>query len=379
MAYFVGMNQKAKIIGFHVLAWALFFSLVAAFVRGFGQNFSRFWAVPFLGFVSAYVALFYLNAWLLLPRLYLRKNYAAYFFIIALLLAVFYVAKPFDRLVLHNGSQVPNNNPRPLDGNRPPPAPIWNRDAPPPPPERNGEPPRQNVGPQPQELDIVSIVLFIAVWAASSVQQIMRQWQTSERRAAQAEADKVRAELRFLKAQINPHFLFNTLNNIYSLAIVKSDHTADAVLKLSSILRYVTDEVQHNFVPLQSEIDCVRAYIELQRLRLSKKVSVDFLAEGDTEDKKIAPLLLMTFIENAFKYGISNREECVIGIRLRANGQSIHFHCRNRIFPREEEKEREGVGINNAEKRLAYLYPEKYLLNIDTQSDYFTVDLTVNT
>ena len=368
-SYFVAMNQKAKIIGFHVLGWGLFFALVAAFVRGFGQSFAQFWALPFFVFVLAYAGLFYLNAGLLMPRLYLQKKYPVYFSIMLLLAVSFYVFKPFDRLVLHNASQPVEERP-PFNGAPPP-----NSDRPPP-PDRD-RPRREPGGRGVQDIDIVSVVLFVAVWAASSVQPIVRQWQTSERRAARAEADKVMAELQFLKAQINPHFLFNTLNNIYSLAITKSEHTAGAVLKLSSILRYLTDDVRNDFVSLQSEVDCARDYIALQNLRLSKKVTVDFSVEGDTHGKVIPPLLFMTFIENAFKYGISNHEECDIGIRIRAAEQNVHFYCRNRIFPREEETSREGVGINNARKRLAYLYGEKQLLHINTVNGCFTVDLTV--
>ncbi len=365
------MNQKAKMAGFHVLSWALFSALVAAFIRGFGQSFSQFWALPFFAFVLSYVALFYFNAQVLLPRFYLRKAYGAYVSAFVLLLLVFYFFRPFDRLVAHNNERPQNTRP-PFD--RPP---SFDRQGPPPPLPLNRNEPLQNAGRDAQDLDIVSIVLFIAVWSASSVQQIIQQWRNSERRAIRAEADKVTAELLFLKAQINPHFLFNTLNNIYSLAIVKSDHTADAVLKLSSILRYVTDDVQQGFVPLQSEVECVRDYIELQKLRLNKKATVEFIAEGATGDKKIAPLLLMTFIENAFKYGISNHEACTITISIRSDEKNIHLYCRNRIFPREEAVEREGVGIGNARKRLDYLYPKNYLLNIDTTNDCFTVDLTL--
>jgi LytS/YehU family sensor histidine kinase len=99
----------------------------------------------------------------------------------------------------------------------------------------------------------------------------MRQWLNKENWALQAEREKISAELSFLKAQINPHFLFNTLNNIYSLATVKSDRTPDAILKVSHILRYVIDEVGQNFVPLQSEISCIENYVELQKLRLTEK------------------------------------------------------------------------------------------------------------
>jgi two-component system, LytTR family, sensor kinase len=195
----------------------------------------------------------------------------------------------------------------------------------------------------------------------------------------QAEADKVNAELSFLKAQINPHFLFNTLNNIYSLSIVKSEQTPAAILKLSSILHYLTDDVRENQVPLPSEVDCVQNYISLQKLRLTDKVNVEFSVDGAREGKSIAPLLLMTFIENAFKYGISSHEPCTITIRLRTSERSIEFFCRNKVLVKNPTEERTGVGINNARKRLEYLYREKYSLSIHTEDEHFTVHLTLET
>src|SRR6201999_506982 len=103
-------------------------------------------------------------------------------------------------------------------------------------------------------------------------------------------------------------FLFNTLNNIYTLAVIQDEHAPDSILKLSNIMRYVTDDTREDFVPLQSEVDCINDYIELQKLRLGTKTQVDFKITGDIESKQIAPLILMTFIENVFKYGISKHE-----------------------------------------------------------------------
>ena len=120
-----------------------------------------------------------------------------------------------------------------------------------------------------------------------------------------AEKEKVNAELSYLKAQINPHFLFNTLNSIYSLAIEKSDYTATAVVKLSSMMRYVITDASHKFVPLEKEINYISNYIELQKLRIDSSIKLMYTVTGDISDKKIAPLVLISFIENAFKYGVN--------------------------------------------------------------------------
>lgn len=146
--------------------------------------------------------------------------------------------------------------------------------------------------------------------------QIMRQWQLSEERAKQAELDKTSAELSFLKAQINPHFLFNTLNNIYTLAVIQDEHAPDSILKLSNIMRYIADDTRGDFVPLIYEISCINDYIELQKLRLCSKIRIDLKVTGNVESKDIAPLILMTFVENIFKYGTSNHEQSTVSINI---------------------------------------------------------------
>jgi LytS/YehU family sensor histidine kinase len=208
-----------------------------------------------------------------------------------------------------------------------------------------------------------------------AVQNTLR-WRTTVQRAAKAETDKAQAELSFLKAQINPHFLFNTLNNIYSLAVTKSDHTAESIMKLSNIMRYVSDDVTEDFVPLQSETDCIINYVDLQRLRLGKKTGVE-LSISDNLDKKIAPLILMTFVENAFKYGVSNHAPSDIVITLASGEHGIQFTCRNKITTTSGLPERTGIGIANTRQRLEHLYPRQHTLTITNTNGFFNVALTL--
>lgn len=193
----------------------------------------------------------------------------------------------------------------------------------------------------------------------------------------QAEADKANAELSFLKAQINPHFLFNTLNNIYSLSNAKSENTAASILKLSNIMRYVTDEVKEEFVPLEDEVAFISDYIDLQRLRLGNKMNISFLVSGKITGKKIAPLILMTFIENVFKYGISSHSPSAIDIQLSAADDSISFICTNKLYENQRRIESTGIGIANTRKRLEHLYPGRFELNINKENGMFTVQLTL--
>jgi two-component system, LytTR family, sensor kinase len=206
----------------------------------------------------------------------------------------------------------------------------------------------------------------------SMVRAAMKKLNESEKRVMQAEADRVKAELSFLKAQINPHFLFNTLNNIYSLAVTKNDNAPNAIMKLSHMLRYLTDEAENNFVPLQNELSCVQDFIDLQKLRLNEKTNVNFHTEGDISNKKIPPLLFMTFIENAFKYGISNHKASEICIQVTAGRTGIKLRCKNNVMVSGSE-EGMRVGIPNARKRLDHLYHGKYLLNILNHDGVFEV------
>jgi LytS/YehU family sensor histidine kinase len=229
-------------------------------------------------------------------------------------------------------------------------------------------------------LDITSFFIFFTLLTFSAATKIIRRWLLTEQRAARAEADKATAELSFLKAQINPHFLFNTMNNIYTLVLTRDDHAADSVLRLSKIMRYVTEDITENFAPLQREIDCITSYIELQRLRTGNLTMVNFEVDGDTDGKQIAPLLLMTFIENIFKYGISKHESSTIEIKLVIRETSLFFYCKNRIFNlNNSEYEGTGIGIKNTRRRLEHLYNGRHILDISNDNQEYIVQLTLNT
>ncbi len=225
--------------------------------------------------------------------------------------------------------------------------------------------------------DIISVFLLMIVFLLVLADHVLKKSRAAETRAVQAEADKAQAELSFFKAQINPHFLFNTLNNIYSLAVTKNDNTADAIMKLSNIMRYITDEGNETMVPLQDEIDCINNYISLQKLRLGENITINFSVTGDAAGKSLPPLILMTFIENAFKHGVSNHEPVGIDIHIAAHERQIDFATRNKLFIIPRNTERTGIGIENTRKRLQVLYPGKHSLSIVGNDDVYAVDLTL--
>jgi two-component system LytT family sensor kinase len=221
-------------------------------------------------------------------------------------------------------------------------------------------------------------VLFLLVFTVGTCISMIQRWLKTEQNRKETEHEKLNTELSFLKSQINPHFFFNTLNNIYSLAVVKSDKTAPAVMKLSKIMRYILTETQHDFVPLSREVEFVHNYIELQQVRLTEMVTVRFQVEGDIESSSITPLLLIPFIENAFKYGVSTKEPSHIHLLLRSNADSISFHAENYIVSTTgSDLEKTGIGINNVKRRLELLYPNRHKLTCETKGQHYIVHLEI--
>lgn len=237
--------------------------------------------------------------------------------------------------------------------------------------------PAEQVMHRPQ-IDIIGIFLGIVAIAAGLVAAMQRKWQNTAMRLAHAETEKLNAELAFLKARVRPHFLFNTLNNIYVLAEQKSDRAGESILRLSAIMRYVTDDVGAEKVPLQSEINCLEDLIALQQLRLNDKTTIEYTCNGTFDGHAIAPLVLMPFVENAFKYGVSNHVPSVIAIKIDIDEQSINFYCRNKIVNKPKDNSRTGTGLEDVQKRLDYLYGSRYQLTINNTDDHFEVKLVLH-
>lgn len=188
--------------------------------------------------------------------------------------------------------------------------------------------------------------------------------------------EKLKAEVSYLKAQMNPHFLFNTLNSLYALTIIKSDEAPNAVLKLSGMMRYVVTESAQDFVPLEKEINYIKDYIELQKLRMDQSTAFSFEINGNPMGKAIAPLLLIPFIENAFKYGLNPEEDSEITILLEINDGQLTLEVKNKMviddIPEEYKTEK---GIENTTKRLAFIYPDQHQLEISEAGGYYRIRL----
>jgi hypothetical protein len=228
--------------------------------------------------------------------------------------------------------------------------------------------------------DPYNTVLFLLIFTVGTSISVIQRWLRTEQNRKETENEKLNTELSFLKSQVNPHFFFNTLNNIYSLAIVKSEHTAPAIMKLSSIMRYILTETQHDLVPLSNEVDFTKNFIELQKVRLTDKVTLAFSLDGDTENILVAPLLFIPFVENAFKYGVSTKEASRIAIEIRTDKNIVYFRSENSIVVTDNRLlENTGIGINNVKRRLELMYPDKHRLVTEIKDNVYIVNLDIIT
>jgi two-component system LytT family sensor kinase len=224
-----------------------------------------------------------------------------------------------------------------------------------------------------------SNALFFLVFLISTCISVIQQWLKSEETKKEVETEKLNTELSFLKSQVNPHFFFNTLNNIYSLAVVGSEKTAPAIMKLSAIMRYILTDTQSDTVPLENEVNFINNFIDLQRVRLTDKVVVAFITEGTIANQQIAPLLFIPFVENAFKYGVSTKENSVISITIKATETAVNLYTTNTIVKADNGiLDTTGIGINNVKRRLDLLYPDKHNLVIANDGNQFFVTLDIS-
>jgi sensor histidine kinase YesM len=203
-------------------------------------------------------------------------------------------------------------------------------------------------------------------------------YQKQEKQIRELKRIQTEADLQYLKAQLQPHFFFNTLNNIYSLALQRSELTAPLVAKLSDLMRYVLYEAEQPKVPLVKETDFLSNYIDVQSVRYNEKIAIRFDTQGITDAVMIEPLLLLPFIENAFKHGTEEEEgEGFITIIISLAGEELTLSVSNSKSIKINEAEATGIGIGNTEKRLQLLYPNKHTLAIRQTEASYTVLLSI--
>lgn len=229
-------------------------------------------------------------------------------------------------------------------------------------------------------VQITAITLFIVLFVG--MLRFAVDWFELEARKKEVENEKLTAELNFLKAQINPHFLFNTLNNLYYLAYSKSENTTEVIAKLSLMMRYMIYESNHPKVLLRKEIEYMQSYISLERLRLNDQIPIKFEVTGNTEDIWISPLIFITFLENAFKHGVSNTNpKAWVNICIQVSDKKCVYTVENSKGPEQKDKgEKSGIGLQNVKRRLELSYPGQYeLITSETPEKYLVkLNLTLH-
>jgi len=230
---------------------------------------------------------------------------------------------------------------------------------------------------------IMNIVLNFIIVSLALGYGFTKIWIRNEKNRQKLQQEKLSAELNFMKSQLNPHFLFNVLNMAYSSASRSGDEkTADIVEKLSSLLRYMLYECNVERIELEKETEYINNYINLQKMRFSEdmKVKVNFLIEGNFSCCRIAPMILIQFIENAFKFGVKLEKESEIYISMKIQNKNLEFEVKNPTFTSSQNyiNKASGIGIENVKKRLEILYPEKYELRIEHNTDFYKVRLFIN-
>jgi hypothetical protein len=343
------MSRKSRQLLIHIIGSLLFLSLPVIFSPDVSEFFLMLQIPPFQRDFISFVLLlmfFYAHYYWLLPEFYFKKRYIWYG--AGLILALVIITYLPHLLVPHHFFRHPHG------------------------PEEFGEEPRHR--------RIEFLFAFREHFFQFLIVIVFSFFLKLNTRLKLAQKEKLDAELSYLKAQINPHFLFNTLNGIYSTAVSEgAADTANAVVQLSGMMRYVTSEAERDYVSLDKEIEYISSYVELQRVRLGNTVKIDYSVKGINHGKKISPLILIPFVENAFKYGVNPEKPSHISIDIEIAGDVLILSVENnKVKKNLSEEERTGMGIENTMGRLEHLYPYKHEMKIDEDSEKFHLVLKID-
>lgn len=361
-------SDKGRIIIIlHILAWIVFLGLPLYSSRRMqmGNDF----LVIYYTILAINGLIFYINYLFLVPRYFFqKKKYRYYLSAFVLIVCFFFVSDISSNLLFRNLSEEvrPGQYNRPSEG--------MGKPGPP-----GGIEPVGGAFRGSHILGYSSTAIFI-VFFSLGLKVIERQSKI-EKMQEEMEKEKLNSELAFLKNQISPHFFFNTLNNIYSLIAINTEDSQEAVLKLSKLMRYLLYESEHGDTKLSQEINFMKNYIDLMKLRMSERVNLKVSFPDEYHDRIIQPLLFIPFIENSFKHGISYRES-FIDISMEAEAASIVFKCSNSLHRKTEkdaETETGGIGLENVRKRLDLLFPGRHELRINSSENRFDVFLEIKT
>jgi len=362
--FFTG--NKIKIL-LHLLAWAIILGIPLYFFKRWEIGKDFIWVYYVGNTINGII--FYSNYLVLVPKFFFgSRNYKYYLSVVLLLTVLYFVSDRSNEFIFKNvpgrdrmeelENQKIEGKPRVL----------------PKPDEHFGRPPLKEM----HLFNFMFTSLFLIFFSLGM--RVLERHSQTEKLQKELEKEKLNSELAFLKNQISPHFFFNTLNNIYSLISINAEDSQMAVLKLSKMMRYLLYDSEHGNIKLSNEIDFMANYIDLMKLRMTDKISLNIAFPEKYTDLNIPPLIFIPFIENAFKHGISHREKSFIDISMTTDKDSILFRCANSVTKAREEIEsgQSGIGLENVTKRLNLLFPDKHDLKINKSDKEFEVVLQIN-
>lgn len=318
---------------FHLSFWILFYFFLVLIEDN--VHHLMFVLVSKLVHICFYIFIVYTNILYLIPTFLQRRNFLKYFFFLVLLVSLTSPIHDLIYILLYNNS------------------------------------PGLNV--------VFSILLLVGL--ASTAVKVTSDWLLHQKEKRELESQTLQSELKFLKSQINPHFFFNTLNNLYALTLKKSDLAPEIVLRLSEMMRYMLYESNEKKVALEKEINYVINYIELEKLRQGKNIDISFELEGLVKNQRIAPLMFIPFLENSFKHGVDTQiKSGHVNIKLTLDDDKVELDIENskpqQVQVRSNKKSG-GIGLENVKRRLMLLYPQKHSLNIIDNAESFRVLLNI--
>jgi hypothetical protein len=361
--FFTG--KKIKIL-LHLLAWTIILGIPLYFFKRWEVGKDFIWVYYIGNIINGII--FYTNYLILVPKYFFgSRNYKYYLSVILLLTFLYFISDRSNELVFRyvpgrsNSEEIikPEKELKEL----PPPKPD----------DHHGQPPFREM----HLFNYIFTSLFLVFFSVGM--RVLERHSQTEKLQKELEKEKLNSELAFLKNQISPHFFFNTLNNIYSLISINAEDSQKAVLRLSKLMRYLLYDSEHGNTKLSNEIDFMNNYIDLMKLRMNSKISLDVSFPEKYEDINIPPLIFIPFIENAFKHGISYREKSFIDISMITEKGSVEFRCANSLVKSRDENEtgQSGIGLENVTKRLNLLFPGKHDLKINKTDTEFEVLLQI--
>jgi len=337
------MDKNKKITFFsHLLVWLILFSMPYVLWYGQDQEIDRLIAHFWIPLVL-YIVIFYLNYLVLIDRFLFRKKTVLFIIMNIVLIAFFtFLREQIESAFFQDIIR------------------------------KSGPPFKMFI--YMQVLSYLPPLLF-----AIAIKTTQR-WTQTETERKEATNYKLQSELQHLHYQIQPHFFFNSLNNIYSMVDISPDQAKKSIHSLSKLLRYMLYETNMELVPLSKEVDFMKKYIALMKLRVSDKTTVNFNFPSEKTEINIAPLLFISLIENAFKHGVSASKESSINIQMNCKDKKVVFTVENDNFPKKtDDKSGSGIGLQNLEKRLQLLYPNKHNFETVIRDNRFLVTLEIET